>query len=120
MGNVHDKAYALAREIKQLPEFVRLKELQKQIEQNPNQKLLLVDLQKRQIEWQSKQMQGIELNEEEFKQMNDLVQKVQQEPALNHYLELEQRLSVIMGDVQRIISEPLQSLFNESQQGGEA
>lgn len=63
-------------------------------------------------------MQGETPGQEEIEQMNELLEKVKQEPLLATYVELEQRLSVLMGDVQRIISEPLQKLFPE--QGGDS
>ncbi|WP_054948593.1 YlbF family regulator [Numidum massiliense] len=112
MGNVYDKAHALARELRQAPEVVQLREISQQIETNPEQKKLLLAFQQQQFALQAKQMQGESPSEEDVNKLNEQVAKLQQEPLLVQYLELMQRLSVITADIQQIMSEPLQDIFH--------
>src|SRR5699024_38719 len=64
-----------------------------------------------QIKLQEKQMQGANISEEEVEQARQVVEAVQQNSAINKLMEEEQRLNLIINDISRIITKPLEELY---------
>ena len=64
------------------------------------------------IELQQKQYSGQEITEEDIQKAQELGQKVSENEYIKALMEAEQRLNTIMQDINRIITNPLQELYN--------
>jgi cell fate (sporulation/competence/biofilm development) regulator YlbF (YheA/YmcA/DUF963 family) len=109
--NIYDKAYELARALRESSEIKELKQLNEQIKEDADSKRMLDDFRQRQMELQQKMMSGEMPSQEEMGKMEKLYEVINLNPSLRGIFEAERRLSVIMEDVQRIISEPLQDVM---------
>jgi cell fate (sporulation/competence/biofilm development) regulator YlbF (YheA/YmcA/DUF963 family) len=109
--NIYDKAYDLARALRESNELKEMKQLNEQIEGDPDGKRMLDDFRQRQIELQQKMLSGEMPSQEEMEKMEKLYEVISLNPSLRRLFEAERRMGVIMEDVQRIISEPLQEVM---------
>lgn len=116
MSNIYDIANELGRSIKESDEFKLLKQLHEEIEKDPAANQMLENFRRMQMELQQKQMQGMQITEEEAQKAQQLFELVQQQPIISKMMEAEQRLSVIITDINRIITEPLEELYGNPEQ----
>ncbi|WP_332694089.1 YlbF family regulator [Halalkalibacter lacteus] len=116
MSNVYDKAHELKSTLAESEEFATLKSLHVQIDADEIAKRMLDNFRKLQLELQQKQMQGVQITEEEAQQAQQQFELVQQHELISKLMEAEQRLSVIIGDVNKIITEPLEEIYGNPEQ----
>ena len=64
----------------------------------------------------NKMMQGQEITEEDNQQAQEVVVRIQQDAKITKLMETEQRLNVVIGDVNKIIMKPLEELYSAQQQ----
>ena len=69
-----------------------------------------------QLSLQQKMMQGQEITEEDNQQAQEVVARIQQDAKITKLMETEQRLNVVIGDVNKIIMKPLEELYSAQQQ----
>ncbi|UOE95474.1 YlbF family regulator [Alkalihalobacillus sp. LMS39] len=113
MANLYDKARELGNTLRDSEEFQQLKALYDQVKQDEVSNRMLENFRNLQMELQQKQMQGIQITEEEAIQAQQQFELVQQHELISQLMEAEQKLSVIVGDVSRIITEPLEDLYGK-------
>ena len=65
-----------------------------------------------QLSLQQKMMQGQEITEEDNQQAQEVVARIQQDAKITKLMETEQRLNVVIGDVNKIIMKPLEELYS--------
>ena len=111
--SVYDQAHALNRELKGSPEYQEYLQIKKEIETNEITKKMLLDFQRQQYQLQAKQMMKQEVLESEKEKFQKLVEVVQMNQTISRYLELEQRLALMLNDLQKIISGDLEIGFKE-------
>ncbi len=116
MANIYDIAHELGNTIKESDEFKVLKQLHEEIEKDPAANQMLENFRHMQMDLQQKQMQGMQITEEEAQKAQQLFELVQQQPIISKMMEAEQRLSVIITDINRIITEPLEELYGKPEQ----
>ena len=116
MSNPYDKAYELAIVLKESEEFQRLAELHKQVNEDESAKQMLDNFRNIQIELQQKQMQGMQLSEEEIKKAQSVFELVQQHEAISKLMEAEQRMSQMIGEINKRMTEPLEELYGVPEQ----
>lgn len=116
MSNIYDTAHELKRTLAESEEFKGLKSLHDQIEADDIAKKMLNNFRNLQLELQQKQMQGIQITEEEAQQAQQQFELVQQHELISKLMEAEQRLSVIIGDINKIITEPLEEIYGNPDQ----
>jgi cell fate (sporulation/competence/biofilm development) regulator YlbF (YheA/YmcA/DUF963 family) len=109
--NVYDKAYELAKAMKESSDYKQFKQLNETITADADAKKMLDDFRERQMELQKRMMSGDMPPQEEMEKMEKLFEVINLNVNLRKLFEVERRLSVIMEDVQRIITEPLQEVF---------
>jgi cell fate (sporulation/competence/biofilm development) regulator YlbF (YheA/YmcA/DUF963 family) len=109
--NVYDKAYELARSIKESAEYKSMAAARAQISQDADSQRMLDDLRSRQSELQSRMMAGDMPPQEEMERLQKLYEVAGLNPAISRLFDAERRFSVILEDVQRIIAEPLDSMM---------
>lgn len=111
MANVYDKAYELKREIEETAEFKELVALHEEVERDDIAKKLLENFRNLQIDLQKKQMQGIQITEEDAIEAQRQFEAVQQHELISKLMNAEQRLSIVITDINKIITEPLEQMY---------
>ncbi len=101
--NVYDKAYELAKAIKNSVEKKNLSKARNKVEQSQKTKEMYDDLVDMQVKLQQKQLSGEEISEEELEEL-----RKKQEIALMHsdiesLIEAERRFAIMFEEIQKII-----------------
>ncbi|MFB5663172.1 YlbF family regulator [Alteribacillus sp. HJP-4] len=119
MANIYDKAHELSRTLRDSDEFQNLRNLHAQVEEDEVAKRMLDNFRNVQLELQQKQMQGQQPSEDEITQAQKQFEMVQQHEVISKLMEEEQKMSTVIGDLNKIITEPLEDLYGvpEDQQG---
>ncbi|MBP2002547.1 cell fate (sporulation/competence/biofilm development) regulator YlbF (YheA/YmcA/DUF963 family) [Paenibacillus shirakamiensis] len=108
---IHDKAHELARALKESPEVQEITEAVKLIDGDAESKRMLEDFRTRQNDIQQRLMSGDMPNPEEMEQMEKLFEVLSMNPSIHTLFEAERRLSLIIQDVNKIISDSLEHLY---------
>lgn len=111
MSNVHDRAYELEKAIRESDEFKALKVSYETVMNDPSSKEMFEGFRDTQVEIQQKQMNGEEITQEEIEKAQQVVELVQQHEGISGLMETEQRLNVLINDISRIITTPLEELY---------
>lgn len=109
--NVYDIAHDLARAVKDSQEMTILKKAMADIESNADAKQMLDDFRQRQADVQRQIMSGETPASDEMENMEKLYEIINMNPTIRNMLEAERRLSIVMEDIQRILSEPLKEIY---------
>ncbi|WP_067922778.1 YlbF family regulator [Alicyclobacillus shizuokensis] len=102
--NPYDRAHELAKEIRNSEVFRRLKDARERIEQDPSTLHMLQDFRLREWELQTKIIDGQELSQEEKDNLARLAEIVRLNRDVSEYLEAERQLTVMLMDIQDILS----------------
>ncbi|MEK4564315.1 YlbF family regulator [Alkalihalobacillus sp. FSL R5-0424] len=116
MAQLQDKAQELKQALAESEEFKSLQSLHNQINEDEIAKKMLDNFRQLQLELQQKQMQGIQITEEEAQQAQQQFELVQQHELISKLMEAEQQLSVIIGDINKVITEPLEEIYGTPEQ----
>ena len=111
--NIYDSANQIEREIREMPEFLALKEAFATVKESKADFTLFKEFQQLQVELQQKQMQGADFTDEDAKKAQDLAEKVQASDLINDLMTKEQTFSTVINDLNRIIMTPIQELYAE-------
>ncbi|WJH34754.1 YlbF family regulator [Paenibacillus sp. CC-CFT747] len=109
--NIHDKAHELARAVKESPEYKDMLSLRSEIDAEPEAKRMLSEFREKNMELQQRMMAGDMPGQEDMERMEKLFQVLNLNPSIGRLFEAERRLSVVMEDVQKIITEPFEAVF---------
>lgn len=113
MSNVQEHAQALANAIRESEEFTNLKEAYEAVMNDEIAKKMFDDFRTTQIELQQKQMQGVEITEEEVEKARKVVETVQQHEQISKLMEEEQKVNEYINTVSRTITQPLEELYSQ-------
>ncbi|MFD1849988.1 YlbF family regulator [Oceanobacillus bengalensis] len=116
MPNMYDSAYELEKAIRESEEFTNLKTAYETVMNNPEAKVLFDSFRDTQMQLQEKQMQGMEITEEEVTQARGVVEQVQQHAEISKLMEEEQRLNMVINEISQIITKPLEELYGDPTQ----
>ena len=109
--NIYDTANKLAAELKQTDEYKAYKNSKQQIESNAEVKSKIDEFDKLRVEAQKAMLKGeANANELSLKLQNLYTELYQNEIAKN-YLEAEMRFSVMVTDINKIISEAIKDVI---------
>lgn len=111
MSNIYDNAYNLEKAIRESTEFQNLKTAYETVMSDPESKTMFESFRDTQLNLQEKQMQGIEISEEEVEQARNVVELVQGNEVIAKLMEEEQRLNLIIGEISSIITKPLEEVY---------
>ena len=109
--NLYDSAYALETAIRQSPEFDQLQQAYNEVNADGQTKQMFDQFRQMQMNLQQKQMMGQNISEQEIQQAQATVGLVQQNPKISKLMEAEQRMSMIIGELNKIIMKPLEDLY---------
>ena len=109
--NLHDAAYALEKAIRQSDEYKQLQQMYNQVNADPAAKNMFDQFRQIQMNLQQKQMMGQEISEQEVQQAQSTVAVVQQNEKIARLMQAEQRMSMIIGELNQLIMKPLEELY---------
>ncbi|OZB96472.1 YlbF family regulator [Paenibacillus sp. XY044] len=109
--NIYDKAHDLAKALKESSEVQEISSAMTLIEADPESKKMLEDFRQRQMEIQQRMMSGDMPSQEEMEKMEKLFDVLSLNLNIRRLFEAERRLSTIIEDVNKIISDSLQHLY---------
>ncbi len=114
-NNSYDVAYDLEKAVRESNEYQTLKKLYEDVNADSNAKQLFDQFREVQMNLQQKQMSGAEITQEEMEQAQQQVALVQQHELIAQLMEAEQTMSVVIGELNRIIMKPLEDLYGPMQ-----
>jgi cell fate (sporulation/competence/biofilm development) regulator YlbF (YheA/YmcA/DUF963 family) len=109
--NLHDAAYALEKAIRQSDEYKQLQQMYHEVNADPAAKNMFDQFRQIQMNLQQKQMMGQEISEQEVQQAQSTVAVVQQNEKIAQLMQAEQRMSMIIGELNQLIMKPLEELY---------
>lgn len=109
--NLYDSAYALETAIRQSAEYIQLNQAYNQVNADPQAKQMFEQFREIQMNLQQKQMMGQDISEQEIQQAQATVGLVQQNSKISQLMEAEQRMSMIIGELNKVIMKPLEDLY---------
>jgi cell fate (sporulation/competence/biofilm development) regulator YlbF (YheA/YmcA/DUF963 family) len=96
-------------------EYSRLRGLYDQVNADESAKRMFDNFRNVQMQLQQKQMSGEEITQEEVEQAQKTVALVQQHELISQLMEAEQRMSMLIGELNKIIMKPLEELYGSPQ-----
>ncbi|MDQ0214740.1 cell fate (sporulation/competence/biofilm development) regulator YlbF (YheA/YmcA/DUF963 family) [Oikeobacillus pervagus] len=109
--NLFDYAYDLEKALRKSNEYGQLKSLYEQVNADSEARTLFTQFRDIQMQLQEKQMMGQDISEEEVQNAQNTVQQVQQHPLISQLMEAEQRMSMAIAELNKIIMKPLEELY---------
>lgn len=109
--NIYDKAHDLAAALKDSPEVAENTDALKLIEADPEGKRMLDDFRVRQNAAQQRMMAGEMPSPEEMEQMEKQFEALSLNLNIRRLFDAERRLSIIIQDINKIITDSLQHLY---------
>lgn len=113
--NVYDKAYELARALKNSPEAKEWAEAHDALAGDSDAKRMLDDFRKRQRDAERAMLEGKGLSQEDQDKLNKLYEVLQLHSGIRRVLEAEQRLVRLWVDTQKIVGDAWRDLFEAYQ-----
>lgn len=113
MANIYDDAYNLEKAIRKSDEFQSLRTAFKKVMEDPGSRKMFEDYRNYQMELQLKQMQGEEISEEDMNKAQKRFEIIQQHTLIAELMKMEDRMNVVMEDISRIVSKPLDEVYQE-------
>ncbi len=110
--NPHDAAHALAKALRESPDFKELKEAQETLKADSSAKEMLLDFRREQFEVQKQQLSGIEVAEEQKSKLEKLYEVISMNMLVKRFLQAEYRVAVILQDVHKIIGEATSEIID--------
>ncbi|MFJ5963920.1 MULTISPECIES: YlbF family regulator [unclassified Bacillus (in: firmicutes)] len=114
--NLYDVAYDLEKALRQSEEYSTLRNLYDEVNEDESSKRMFENFRDIQVNLQQKQMTGQEITQEEVEQAQKTVTLVQQHDKISRLMEAEQRVSVLIGELNKIIMKPLEELYGNPEE----
>ncbi|ALC91959.1 hypothetical protein AM500_20800 [Bacillus sp. FJAT-18017] len=115
-GNFYDAAYELEKAIRESNEYKQLRQVYDEVNADPSARTMFENFRQIQMNLQQKQMSGQPISQEEVDQAQKSVALVQQHPTISRLMETEQRMGMVIGELNKIIMKPLEDLYGPLQQ----
>ncbi|KOP81623.1 YlbF family regulator [Cytobacillus solani] len=113
--NLYDSAYELEKAVRQSEEYSLLKQAYDEVNADQSAKDMFENFRNIQLQLQQKQMMGQDISEEEVMQAQKSVALVQQNAKISKLMEAEQRMSMVIAEMNKIIMKPLEELYGSVQ-----
>ena len=109
--NVYDTVNRLATEIRESEEYLNFKKAKEKVSNNPNYKDKISEFEKLRYEEQINTIQSGKTDEEKLKKIQDLYREMIEIPEIKEYFDTEFKFNVLIGDVNKIISESIKDVI---------
>lgn len=113
--NLYDSANELEKSVRQSEEYGLLKQAYDEVNKDQSAKNMFENFRNIQLQLQQKQMMGQNISEEEVMQAQKSVALVQQNAKISKLMEAEQRMSMVIAELNKIIMKPLEELYGSVQ-----
>lgn len=110
--NPHDSAHALAKALRESPDFKELKEAQTALKADESAKNMLLDFRNEQLELQKQKLTGVEVAPEQDEKLEKLFEVISMNNLIKRFLQAEYRVAVLLRDVHKIIGEATADVFD--------
>ena len=111
MANPYDLAHDLAVALKETEEFAAVRKLYVEVKQDNSAKDIMESFRNIQVELQQKQMENIQITEEELAEAHRLFELAQENEKLAQLLEAEKKIGEVIQELNRTITKPLEDLY---------
>ncbi|RLQ97312.1 YlbF family regulator [Falsibacillus albus] len=109
--NLYDLSYELQNALRESDEYKNLLALYDTVNKDESASKLFANFRDIQVKLQQKQMSGQEITQEEVEQAQKAAALVQQNEKIAKLMEAEQRMSMLIADLNKIIMKPLEELY---------
>ncbi|KIL46855.1 YlbF family regulator [Jeotgalibacillus campisalis] len=116
--NLYDHANELERAIRQSEEFTELQSMYDAVNNDEEARGIFENFRDIQLGLQQKQMSGEEISEAEIEQAQKTAQLVQQHEVISKLMESEQRMSMMIQELNKVIMKPLEELYGSMEKEG--
>jgi cell fate (sporulation/competence/biofilm development) regulator YlbF (YheA/YmcA/DUF963 family) len=113
--NLYDAAHELEKLIRQSDEYKSLKNMYDAVNSDPQARIMFDNFRQIQMNLQQKQMMGQEISPQEVDQAQKTVTLVQQNPKIAGLMQAEQRMGMVIGELNQLIMKPLEDLYGVQQ-----
>ena len=110
--NPYDAAHALAKALRESPEFREMKEAQEAVKADSSSKEMLLDFRREQFNMHKQQLSGVEMSDEQKDKLEKLFDVVNMNTLIKRLLTAEYKVSVMLQDIQKIISEANKEIYD--------
>lgn len=114
--NLYDYAYDLEKAIRNSDEFKQLQMLHQMVNENDSVRGIFENFRMIQMQLQQKQMMGEDISDEEVQQAEKALSLVQQNESIVQLMEAEQRMSMLISEISKIMMKPLDELYGTMDQ----
>ena len=109
--NVYDTANKLAHEIKSSEELVNYKKLKELIKDNGDVSSQIKKFEELRYEIQIASMQGMEVNKEKEKELQEIYANLLTKDNVKEYFEAEFKFNILLADVNKIIGDSVKEVL---------
>ncbi|MBS4198512.1 YlbF family regulator [Bacillus sp. FJAT-49732] len=109
--NLFDYAYDLEKALRNSNEFIHLKMMYTEVENDEIAKSMFDAFRNIQMNLQQKQMEGRDITETEIMEAQEIANQVQGNEKVTRLMEAEQQLSMSINELNKIIMKPLDELY---------
>lgn len=109
--NVYDTVNKLAEEIKQSEEYTNFKIAKEEINSNPELKSQIDEFEKERYEEQLNSIQNGKTDQEKMAKIQSKYSELIQIPEISKYFNAEFKFNILLGDVNKIISEAVKDVM---------
>lgn len=111
--NPYDAAHALAKALRESPEFKEMKKAQEDVKADISAKEMLLDFRREQFNMHKQQLSGVEVSQEQKEKLEKLFEVVNMNSLIKRLLNAEYKVSIMLQDIQKIISEANKDIYDE-------
>ncbi|WP_062197490.1 YlbF/YmcA family competence regulator [Massilibacterium senegalense] len=111
MSNVYDSAYQLEKAIRESQDFLELQKCMDELQADEEAMKQFDLFRSVSTSIQQKQMIGETISEDEMKKAEEHMARAQQNEKIQKLMAQEQRLSMMIGEINQIIFRPLEELY---------
>lgn len=109
--NLYDMTHDFERVLRRSNEFKSLKSIYREVNADPETKQLFNKFHNLQIELQNKQMTGQKIMRDEVEEVQKIGEVVQKNKKIVRLIEAEQRMNMLIMELNKIITKPLQEIY---------
>lgn len=109
--NIYDTANQLERDLRQQAAYLKLKEAIEAIQADEEARAIFQEFRQVSADLQTKQMQEEEITDEDMQALQELSGKVNSNPLITQMMQVEQEVSLMIDDLNKIITRPLNELY---------
>ena len=109
--NLYDYAYELEKAMRNSEEYVHLLKMHEEVAKDEQAKEMFDQFRNVQMQLQQKQMSGQDITEDEVMEAQVIANQVQENEKVSRLMEAEQRMSMAIADLNKIIMKPLDELY---------